>query len=131
MKIGLMAKSRHLMKTTSVLSLLVFLFATVGIHLIHPFMHHYHCHKCSLHAACIDSEHAPLAVHEKRSGDKSHGECPICSFLLHFNLHKVEPHALPDQRECLRGFPFAFKSAFVKQIAFQPIQPRAPPAFTI
>ena len=74
-----MDRPRHLTKTTIVLSLLLILFGTVGVHLIYPALGHY------------GHRHAPLAYGCTQSGSEiisseRSGECLICQFLISFQL---------------------------------------------
>lgn len=128
-------KATHFIRSVSIITLSALLFSTVGIHFVHPFFHHHHnhhhCAGCNHFSVHSGHQDATISIVEKHAISKEQEECPICSFLLHFNLYKAASYTLLHQQECLKEFPLALKSPFARQIDFSPIRARAPPVSTI
>ena len=72
---------KPMVKAGKVLSLVAILFASVGSHLVHLSYHQQFACGVGLAADSSDQNAALIAK------SKDAGECPVCSFLSHFQLH--------------------------------------------
>ena len=115
-----MDRSSYLMRTTTLFSLLVILFGTVGVLLLHPAHHHQGEGSAPLTCRSTHSNSKIISLEEP-------GECPICRFLFAFQICRG---GVPEKKAvfcpgCESRIPPAL--GFSQRICFHVIDARAPP----
>ena len=117
---------------TSIITLSVLLFSTVGIHFVHSFFHHHHhnCTQCSHYKSLADSKQCSSLIHKKHVEYQVNQNCLICSFLKHFHIYKINPFTFLSLLALLSIFRFLFESVILKQTRFLLIPPRSPPCLS-
>jgi hypothetical protein len=120
------------------LSLVAMLFATVGVHAIHPFV----CRKtclCSEHQYCDDhcctgpnDRHASLSADAGHAAGEHHA-CPVCQILKSFNSGRLAIEAASRVAappcDCVCTGRRAIASVFVDPLHFSRAPPVAPVSF--
>jgi len=115
-------RATYFIRSVSIIALSVLLFSTVGIHFVHPFFHHhYYC------KSLTDSKQSSSLIHKKHVEYQANRHCPICSFLKHFHIYKINPFTFLSLLALLSIFRFLFESVILKQTKFLLIPPRSPP----
>ena len=116
----MLRKSKNLIPY-NLLPLLVILFISVGMPLVHPALHNHFDHEH------VSEDHGAEHLPPKPDEDKAH-ECPICDFLATCQLHPAGLGPMITASEWMVRIDTINQIFLVKACPF-PAKSRAPPAF--
>ena len=123
-----MGKSKVTLKLGHLLAMMVILFATVGMHLIHPAFHH-SMPGCANRAGDSPQHRAQFVSTDSRPHIRLYDQCPICLFLSNFHSQVNPPEPSVMALDYVSENLVAFKLAILQKFHGRVLGSRAPPQF--